>query len=70
MCQYGAIPYEEGARRTMNKYSELESIKVVGIDLAKRVFHLHGVNEQGEMVMHWLRSMRIKGTLPNGTNLG
>jgi len=53
----------------MNKYSELESIKVVGIDLAKRVFHLHGVNEQGEMVMHWLRSMRIKGTLPNGTNL-
>jgi len=35
----------------MKKYSELESIKVVGIDLAKSVFHLHGVNGQGEMVM-------------------
>jgi len=35
----------------MNKYSELESIKVVGIDLAKSVFHLHGVDSQGRTVI-------------------
>jgi len=58
MCQYGDIPYEEGARRTMNKYSELENIKVVGIDLAKSVFHLHGVNAQGKMVMRKKLSRR------------
>jgi len=51
MCQYGDIPYEEGARRTMNKCSEPESVKVVGIDLAKSVFHLHGVNGQGKVVI-------------------
>lgn len=35
----------------MKKYSEQESIKVVGIDLAKSVFHLHGVNAQGKVVV-------------------
>ena len=35
----------------MNKYSELDEITVVGIDLAKSVFHLHGVNEQGHAVV-------------------
>ena len=34
----------------MKKYIELEEITVVGIDLAKSVFHLQGVNDQGEMV--------------------
>jgi transposase len=51
MCQNGDIPIEEGARRTMDKYSEREEIKVVGIDLAKSMFHLHGVDEQGHVVM-------------------
>jgi len=35
----------------MNKYSGSKRIKVAGIDLAKQVFHLHGVNGQGEVVM-------------------
>jgi len=35
----------------MNKYSGSKTIKVLGIDLAKQVFHLHGVNGQGEVVM-------------------
>jgi len=29
----------------MNKDSKAETIKVVGIDLAKSVFHLHGLSE-------------------------
>jgi len=51
MCQNGGIPYEEGAKRTMNNHSELEDITVVGIDLAKSIFHLHGVNKQGKTVL-------------------
>lgn len=35
----------------MKDYSETESIKVVGIDLAKRVFHMHGVNGYGQVVL-------------------
>ena len=35
----------------MNKYSESELITVVGIDLAKSVFHLHGLNKQGHVVV-------------------
>jgi len=35
----------------MRDYSETESIKVVGIDLAKRVFHMHGVNSDGQVVL-------------------
>jgi len=32
----------------MSKYSKAETIKVVGIDLAKNIFHLHGVDEHSE----------------------
>ena len=51
MCQNGIIPDEEGARRAMNKYSESEDIRVVGIDLAKSVFHLHCADSHGNVVM-------------------
>jgi len=42
---------KKGAERTMNKYSKAGNIKVVGIDLAKNTFHLHGVDGHGEIVM-------------------
>jgi len=35
----------------MNKHSKTGSIKVVGIDLAKNIFHLHGVDAHGKVVM-------------------
>ena len=35
----------------MNKYSDQKSIKVVGIDLAKSVFHLHGLDKSGHTMM-------------------
>lgn len=35
----------------MDKYNKTENIKVIGIDLAKNIFHLHGVNEQGKVIM-------------------
>jgi len=35
----------------MDKYSDREVIKVVGIDLAKSIFHLHGVDMHGKVVM-------------------
>jgi len=35
----------------MNKHSKAGSIKVVGIDLAKNTFHLHGVDAHGNIVM-------------------
>ena len=34
----------------MNKHSKAGNIKVVGIDLAKHTFHLHGVDVQGKVV--------------------
>jgi len=43
----------------MSKYSKAKAVKVLGIDLAKDVFHLHGVDESGRMVLrkilNWLR---------------
>ena len=36
----------KGAERTMNKHSKAGPIKVVGIELAKNIFHLHGVDAQ------------------------
>jgi len=41
----------------MKKYIEQESIKVVGIDLAKSVFHLHGVDRHGRTVALSVRSI-------------
>jgi len=35
----------------MSKYSKAECVKVLGIDLAKEVFHLHGVDERGREVL-------------------
>jgi len=35
----------------MNKHSKAGSIKVVGIDLAKSIFHLHGVDVHGNIVL-------------------
>ena len=35
----------------MNNHSESKEIKVVGIDLAKSIFHLHGANSQGKVVV-------------------
>lgn len=42
---------KKGAERTMNKHSKAGSIKVVGIDLAKDTFHLHGVDGYVKIVM-------------------
>ena len=35
----------------MSKYSKAEAVKVLGIDLAKEVFHLHGVDARGHVVL-------------------
>ena len=35
----------------MSKYSKAKAVKVLGIDLAKDVFHLHGVDENGRVVL-------------------
>lgn len=42
----------------MKKSIVMSDIKVVGIDLAKTVFHLQGVNEKGEMVVRKKLSRR------------
>jgi hypothetical protein len=44
-------PINTEARRTMNKHIENTDIKVVAIDLAKKSFQLHGVDENGHKVM-------------------
>ncbi len=36
----------------MNKYTEKETIKVLGIDLSKKAFQLHGVDKAGHKVMN------------------
>ena len=38
----------------MNHHSENKTIKVLGIDLAKQSFQLHGVNAQGHTVLRQL----------------
>jgi len=43
--------FTKGAERTMDKHSKAGDIKVVGIDLAKSVFHVHGVDTHGNVVM-------------------
>jgi len=43
--------FTKGAERTMNKHSKTANIKVVGIDLAKHIFHLHGVDASGQAVL-------------------
>jgi len=35
----------------MSKYSKAKAVKVLGIDLAKEVFHLHGVDANGRVVL-------------------
>ena len=35
----------------MSKYSKAKAVKVLGIDLAKEVFHLHGVDARGHVVL-------------------
>jgi len=35
----------------MNDYSESKELKIIGIDLAKSVFHLHGANSHGKVVV-------------------
>ena len=35
----------------MKEYNEKNAIKVIGIDLAKNSFHVHGVNQAGHRVM-------------------
>jgi len=43
---------KKGAERTMNKDSKVKgSIKVVGIDLAKNTFHLHGADVHGKVIL-------------------
>ena len=34
----------------MKEYNEKNAIKVIGIDLAKNSFHVHGVNQAGHKV--------------------
>jgi len=35
----------------MSKYSKAKTVKVLGVDLAKDVFHLHGVDARGHVVL-------------------
>jgi len=35
----------------MNNYSKCKELKIIGIDLTKSVFHLHGANSHGKMVV-------------------
>jgi transposase len=35
----------------MRNYSSSKPVKTIGIDLAKSIFHLHGVDNQGKVVM-------------------
>jgi len=48
----------QGAKQTMRNYSGSNTIKAIGIDLAKSVFHLHGVDEQGKIVVRKRLSRR------------
>lgn len=34
----------------MKKHNNGRGVKIVGIDLAKRSFHVHGVDERGQRV--------------------
>ena len=44
----------------MSKYSPDKEIKVLGIDLAKQSFQLHGVNDKGEVVCGGAHDMARK----------
>ena len=40
-----------GLTKTYRKESPMKNITVLGIDLAKDVFQLHGVNEHGKKIL-------------------
>ncbi len=40
-----------GARQTMRKCNGKGAVAVLGIDLAKQSFQLHGVDESGQVVL-------------------
>ena len=44
----GSVNHQTESERTMAKNSVKEEIKVLGIDLGKRSFSLHGINARGE----------------------
>jgi len=43
----------------MSKYSKTEGVKVLGIDLAKEVFHLHGVDASITNYVHVLDTIQL-----------
>ena len=50
----------------MSKYSKVKEVKVLGIDLAKDVFHLHGVDGSGRVVLRKrLRRREVMGWMEN-----
>jgi transposase len=50
----------------MSKYSKMKAVKVLGIDLAKEVFHLHGVDGSGHVVLRKrLRRKEMAGWMAN-----
>jgi transposase len=50
--QTGLSSQPDEAERTMSKHSENRAIKVIGVDLAKRTFHVHGVDADGRVVVN------------------
>jgi transposase len=51
MRQTGDSSQPDEAERTMSKHSENREVKVMGIDLAKRHFQVHGVDVDGRKVL-------------------
>jgi transposase len=51
MRQTGDSSQPDEAERTMSKHSENREVKVMGIDLAKRHFHVYGVDVDGRKVL-------------------
>jgi transposase len=43
--------HQSGARQTMKKHTVKGEVKVLGIDLAKQSFQLHGVDEAGQIAL-------------------
>ena len=51
MRQTGDSSQPDEAERTRRKHSEKRELKVVGIDLARNNFHVHGVDASGGKVV-------------------
>jgi transposase len=51
----------------MNKYTAISAIAAIGIDLAKNVFQLHGIDEAGKVVLR--RAVKRREMLPFAAKL-